>query len=94
MPCCSATDAWYIRLNQKRHEENLPLQLGRAPTKPEDADHLTWDTKEGDLVVLATDGLFDNVDPEGVNRRVSQVIFGAKRTSVSYSTQIGLDVGA
>jgi len=52
---------------QQQHEFNFPYQIGSADSmsdSPSAAQRFTIDVHPGDIVILATDGLFDNVYPE------------------------------
>lgn len=46
------------------HSFNYPFQLGTGGDSPSKAHCIQCTTKKDDLVVLATDGLFDNLYPE------------------------------
>lgn len=52
-----------FRTSQLEHEFGCPFQLGhhRAANKPEDADLATFPVQKGDVIVMGTDGLLDNV---------------------------------
>ncbi|GAB4816100.1 hypothetical protein N2152v2_003146 [Parachlorella kessleri] len=52
---------------QQQHEFNFPYQIGSADSMadtPHAAQRFTVDVHEGDIIVAATDGLFDNVYPD------------------------------
>lgn len=52
---------------QQQHEFNFPYQIGSADSmsdSPSAAQRFTIDVHPGDVIILATDGLFDNVYPE------------------------------
>jgi len=65
-----------FRSPQQLRAFNTPFQLGRASTDPtvvesffetpHDASLVRVPVRKGDLLVLASDGLFDNMDEEGV----------------------------
>mmetsp|Transcript_18401 Transcript_18401/g.49829 ORF Transcript_18401/g.49829 Transcript_18401/m.49829 type:complete len:196 (-) Transcript_18401:114-701(-) len=70
----SSASGHYVafRSPQQLRGFNAPYQLGRAPDSPEDSPDSRFETpqdadlvrvpvRDGDLVVLATDGLFDNM---------------------------------
>eukprot|EP01089_Gocevia_fonbrunei_P009882 TRINITY_DN2231_c0_g1_i1.p1 TRINITY_DN2231_c0_g1~~TRINITY_DN2231_c0_g1_i1.p1 ORF type:complete len:384 (-),score=55.67 TRINITY_DN2231_c0_g1_i1:25-1176(-) len=46
---------------EQQHRFNLPFQLGTKGDNPEDSDLYVQELKENDLVILGTDGLFDNL---------------------------------
>lgn len=51
-----------FRTKEQQHIFNFPVQLGTGhSTTPKDADNTTLQVEEGDLILLATDGLFDNL---------------------------------
>ena len=69
--------SWYIvliiinfRSHEQQHYFNTPFQLSLPPTelqsqvladRPESADQYEFSVEDGDVILLATDGLFDNV---------------------------------
>jgi protein phosphatase PTC7 len=46
---------------EQQHQFNFPFQCGTNGDNPEEAITKTHEFKEGDIVVLATDGLWDNL---------------------------------
>ncbi len=51
-----------FRTKEQQHIFNFPVQLGTGhTTTPKDSDSLTLPLEEGDIILLATDGLFDNL---------------------------------
>jgi len=47
---------------EQQHSFNLPYQLGPTSTdKPENGDSYKYTLRDGDIVVVGTDGLFDNL---------------------------------
>ena len=59
-----------IRSHEQQHYFNTPFQLSLPPTelqsqvladRPESADQYEFSVEDGDVILLATDGLFDNV---------------------------------
>jgi len=44
------------------HEFNMPFQIGLNGDPPEKAQFISHTVYSGDLIVLATDGLWDNLD--------------------------------
>lgn len=68
-----------FRSPQQLHYFNCPLQLGVGLSgeadkfeSPLDADQLTSPVQEGDIIILATDGLFDNVPEETIVATLSK----------------------
>eukprot|EP00884_Botryococcus_braunii_P001554 jgi/Botrbrau1/1139/Bobra.0162s0030.1 len=56
-----------FRSPPQQHDFNFPFQLGAPGSqsdKPEDAEVFTVQVQANDIVVLGSDGLFDNVFPE------------------------------
>ncbi|KAL4442488.1 hypothetical protein ABPG77_005072 [Micractinium sp. CCAP 211/92] len=52
---------------QQQHEFNFPYQIGSPDSMsdtPQVAQRFNVDVRQGDIVVVATDGLFDNVYPD------------------------------
>ena len=61
---------------EQQHYFNCPLQLGtNSRDRPEDAQTFTLPCEPGDLVLAATDGLFDNLFLEEVR---SSLVFGVQ----------------
>jgi hypothetical protein len=59
---------------QQQHEFNFPYQIGSADSmadSPAAAQRFSLDVREGDVIVAATDGLFDNVYPDEAAALVS-----------------------
>jgi protein phosphatase PTC7 len=50
------------RFKEQHHSFNYPFQLGTASTTtPSDADDVRMEVREGDIIVIGSDGLFDNL---------------------------------
>jgi len=71
----AASSPWQVvyRSPQQLHYFNCPLQIGVSPSgqtdqfeTPLDADVLSVPLHAGDVIILATDGLFDNVPEESM----------------------------
>ena len=88
------------RSPQQLHYFNCPLQIGIDTTgaidkfeSPVDADLLSVPLQDGDLIVLATDGLFDNVPEEAivaeVGRSMDKIAGGALQVPVPASSTSG-----
>ncbi|EFN54672.1 hypothetical protein CHLNCDRAFT_24539 [Chlorella variabilis] len=59
---------------QQQHEFNFPYQIGSADSMsdtPQVARRFSVEVRQGDIVVAATDGLFDNVYPDEAASLVS-----------------------
>lgn len=66
----SLTPRYLRRSHEQQHYFNTPFQLSLPPTelqsqvladRPESADQYEFSVEDGDVILLATDGLFDNV---------------------------------
>ena len=53
------------------HSFNFPFQVGENGDDPYVADVLAHEAMVGDVLVLGTDGLWDNVEPEFVRQAIS-----------------------
>jgi len=61
-----------LRTVEQQHDFNFPKQLGtNSDDYPEHSDVKVIDVQIGDIVLLATDGLFDNVFDEDIIRILS-----------------------
>jgi protein phosphatase PTC7 len=67
---------------EQQHYFNTPFQLAVAPTKleglvhsdsPESAESSSFGVQEGDLILLGTDGLFDNMNEEMILYHISKL---------------------
>merc|ERR1712050_773342 len=61
------------RSNPQQHSFNAPFQLSKSPPnfdsfsdKPSNADFSEFQCQQGDVIVLASDGMFDNVFEEDI----------------------------
>ena len=58
---------------EQQHGFNFPYQLGTGSTdEPDDADMCELDVEDGDVVVVATDGVLDNLFPEEIVQIVKE----------------------
>eukprot|EP00963_Diacronema_lutheri_P012493 scaffold1771_cov343-Pavlova_lutheri.AAC.23 len=63
----------------QQHMFNCPFQLSHeelvetTDTAEDDAEYIEWNLEEGDTVVVASDGLFDNVFDEDIAKIVAEV---------------------
>jgi len=52
----------FFRFKEQLHSFNYPYQLGTASANiPSDASVVSFELKEGDIVIVGSDGLFDNL---------------------------------
>lgn len=70
------------RSTEQQHYFNTPFQLALPPPKQENiviqdsiasADVLSIDVEEGDIIVVGTDGLFDNLPIQQISRGILQL---------------------
>ena len=62
-----------FRNEEQQHSFNFPFQLGTSSRdQPKDAQSFNVKVKEGDILVLGTDGLFDNVFDEDIIQIVNE----------------------
>ncbi|KAK4271773.1 hypothetical protein QN277_020415 [Acacia crassicarpa] len=57
-----------FRSPTQQHRFNAPYQLGKKSDTPEKAEEFTVEVATGDIVVFGTDGVFDNLFPEEIQR--------------------------
>lgn len=57
-----------FRSEEQQHSFNCPYQLGTHPTsdRPNDAESYRIRVQRGDIVILGSDGLFDNLQDEEI----------------------------
>jgi len=56
------------------HAFNMPQQLGQeSPDTPEDSDCMVVNLEEEDVIILASDGLFDNVTIDAIIEEVNRM---------------------
>eukprot|EP00930_Biecheleria_cincta_P083894 TRINITY_DN7339_c0_g1_i1.p1 TRINITY_DN7339_c0_g1~~TRINITY_DN7339_c0_g1_i1.p1 ORF type:complete len:465 (-),score=92.43 TRINITY_DN7339_c0_g1_i1:202-1596(-) len=75
--CCLPTEADFPRLIEEgKHTlvRAVKKSVGRKQDQPEDAETYTFQLQEGDLLVLGTDGLFDNLHDHEICQLVSRTI--------------------
>ena len=61
------------------HDFNMPYQLGNPMILPEtdwpgDADMYSFELQEGDVIVMGSDGLFDNVWDDDLTRIINNFV--------------------
>lgn len=72
-----------FRTEEQQHSFNFPYQLGTGSRdSPADAQTFSVKIEEGDIVILGSDGMFDNVFDEDIVDIVRNVTAGSKPTSV------------
>lgn len=64
-----------FRTNQLEHEFGCPYQLGhhQYANSPQDADLATLPVVSGDIIIMGSDGLLDNVSELDILRQVKQM---------------------
>ncbi|KAL6498493.1 hypothetical protein OROHE_026590 [Orobanche hederae] len=60
----------FYRSPVQQHSFNFPYQMGKSSGGVDAAEEVVVAVERGDIVVLGTDGLFDNVFPEDIERTV------------------------
>jgi protein phosphatase PTC7 len=61
-----------FRTREQTHAFNTPYQIGTGGDKPADAEEGRVSLQEGDVIVLGTDGLFDNLFDHEIVKIVEQ----------------------
>ncbi|KAF9918298.1 hypothetical protein BX616_009490, partial [Lobosporangium transversale] len=66
-----------FRTEEQQHSFNYPYQLGTGSTdSPRDAQMFTVKVESGDIVVMGTDGIFDNLFDEDILEEVVKCVSG------------------
>ncbi|KAK3842875.1 MAG: phosphatase 2C-like domain-containing protein [Linnemannia gamsii] len=69
-----------FRTEEQQHSFNYPYQLGTGSTdSPTDAQVFTVKVESGDIVVMGTDGIFDNLFDEDILEEVRQPAYLEKK---------------
>lgn len=64
-----------FKSEEQQHSFNFPYQLGpQSRDKPDDADLLSVPIQHGDIIILGTDGLFDNIDATRICKVIDTVL--------------------
>ena len=64
-----------MKSEEQQHQFNFPYQLGSSSSdRPDDADLYRLSVEDGDLIILGTDGLFDNIDEKYICKLVANVV--------------------
>ncbi|KAG0202647.1 hypothetical protein BGX28_004907 [Mortierella sp. GBA30] len=75
-----------FRTEEQQHSFNYPYQLGTGSTdSPTDAQVFTVKVQSGDIVVMGTDGIFDNLFDEDILEEVVRCVNGGVDPSLNYS---------
>jgi len=77
-----------FRSSDQTHYFNCPYQLGSSSTPIEAPDFIRIRVRTGDLIVAATDGVFDNLFDHQVQAIVARHLGGAWRTGASVEPQL------
>jgi protein phosphatase PTC7 len=56
------------KTREQQHYFNCPFQIGSSRDTPDDADVIKFDLQPGDVLVVATDGVFDNLSSKTIVR--------------------------
>ena len=73
---------------EQQHSFNFPFQIGTNGDAPDKSIANKHDIKKKDIVVLGTDGLFDNVYPEDLEKLVNNVVKDDKYDSAELAKAI------
>lgn len=60
--------------HQQQHEFNVPYQIGTDGDNASEANSYEVKVREGDIVIMGTDGLFDNLFRKDIERIVNQTL--------------------
>ncbi|KAI9305752.1 phosphatase 2C-like domain-containing protein [Cunninghamella echinulata] len=75
---------YVFRSEEQQHAFNFPYQLGtHSRDKPRHADAFTVKIEKGDIVIMATDGLFDNVFDRDILDLIQQQLIPYSSSSSS-----------
>lgn len=78
---------------EMQHQRNIPFQLGgRASSKPEDAQVTTFGLQAGDIIVVGSDGLFDNIYDYEIGKLLDLMKSAELEEQVQVILQITLDL--
>ncbi|KAF9111223.1 hypothetical protein BGX27_005225 [Mortierella sp. AM989] len=70
-----------FRTEEQQHSFNYPFQLGTGSTdSPKDAQVFTVKVESGDIVVMGTDGIFDNLFDEDILEEVVRCVSSVNTT--------------
>ncbi|CAM9628588.1 unnamed protein product [Ectocarpus sp. 4 AP-2014] len=84
-----------LRTATQRHNFNQPYQLGTGSRdKAHDAREFLFYVREGDLVVLATDGLLDNMFESDILRCIEEASEGDAETTAHESCDKPVDLAS
>lgn len=76
------------RSQEQQHSFNFPFQIGTNGDKPSNAEMNTHQVLKGDLVIVGSDGLFDNMYNEDIIKVVNDNINKASKTLQSTADDI------
>ena len=78
-------DVQYYKTKEQQYSFNFPYQLGRSSSnKAEDSDVVQIPLEHGDIIVLGTDGLFDNLD----EKVIIQLVWKAVKSNTDKSFNV------
>ncbi|ORY45346.1 hypothetical protein BCR33DRAFT_697404, partial [Rhizoclosmatium globosum] len=80
--------ALIFRTEEQQHSFNFPYQLGSDSKDTPEKDALTYRVKvqEGDLIVVGSDGIFDNLFDEDILDLINSTILGTPSATASNTT--------
>lgn len=80
-------DIQYYKTKEQQFSFNFPYQLGaRSSNKAEDADVVSIPVQPNDIIILGTDGLFDNLDDARIIKIVYDTVMANSLESLNVSS--------
>ena len=73
----------YFRSESQQHMHNFPFQCGTSGDDPTKSDYLEHEFKDGDVVLIFSDGFHDNVFDSGFPHCVEEYLYDGLVTSLS-----------
>lgn len=84
-----------FRTEEQQHSFNFPYQLGTgSKDTPTDAQQYTFNVEKGDVVILGTDGVFDNLFDEDILGEVQRHLPSSQKYADPHRISTALAVRA
>ncbi|KAI8375311.1 phosphatase 2C-like domain-containing protein [Choanephora cucurbitarum] len=78
---------YIFRSEEQQHAFNFPYQLGTSsPDRPKDAQSFTVAVEKGDIIIMGSDGLFDNLFDKEILSIVRSLVSKKRITSIEPQT--------
>lgn len=74
---------------EQTHGFNFPFQIGSSGDSPASAELNSHELEKGDIVVLGTDGVFDNIDKKEVKAIIEEQVAGGELNPIKIANKIG-----